>query len=109
MLFQCVIALMLGAGRPCAKSDNKGAVNRRATRDQALSGVEIVAILRFVPHMLQWTPFRLTRRGLVSPTRRFTGASPQNKYDRWGGLTALGLVPCFGSPALAVFAGQKAR
>ncbi len=47
--------------------------------------------------------------GLVSPTRRFTGASPQNKYDRWGGLTALGLVPCFGSPALAVFAGQKAR
>lgn len=59
-----------------------------------------------------WTPLRSKRkqRSRKPPTRRFTGASPQNiKYDRWGGLTALGLVPRFGSPALAVFAGQKAR
>lgn len=45
--------------------------------------------------------YSTNQTSLVSPTQRFSGASPQNKIDLWGGLALIAgrWAFCFGSPA----------
>lgn len=57
----------------------KEAENRSATRDQAPLEGEIVSILPLRKLACSNVSFSTNQTSLVSPTQRFSGASPQNK------------------------------